>query len=1570
MKYKQNGYEKGRKWSPNIASGEQYRRKKEREDKYLQEFAQEDRPILVVKKKHAYAGNPRDKSMDHLDPRDPYIKVTEPTHIVDDISQAVKFNENFISRNTFMHPKTKEVFQDASDPAVMYKIEGIEFLPEGFIELDPLLYKDEYTFNTSLDEKMFAEHQKRVKAMRRKQYGQRNQTKMREVTIYVKDEEKAKIIDYLERWYHKNQRKMDENDIEEVARLMQTDYDTMAMLQEAYLRKKHANNVRVLKDYLCEKGMLREGIVDVPTSLKKYFVKSNKPQANVQSKVFTDKGEYSPQYLYNHKQYFKRAKSNKPQQSQRTFDADRSKKKQKANLDKSFQGRPNVSLFDDLSKSFEKMVYKKKEADNTLSLDQSNNDCSVQAPNTRVSRLSSDLKDKPQFYEYDQTLFYDDEISKILEKVKSYKIVGQNDDNDEFVVNTEEVQDFNPVETKNSTARQKNSTVRNEPIDQGQMNKLQHNEQSNKKNNSMVQRDVFHNNSLESNKEANKNSGARNVEGNSNSLSKPEALNENNGATNEKFNNNSLSRNQDINRHSLDVKNNAKKNSSALNREIDRNNSHSHQDNSDIGVTKASFNTKEITHENMVSIPTIIDNKAYAKQKPIVKHNTYKDELVEETLNEKRTPEISGPSPTPKVKINIDSDSFEERKQATQDKQRAVTMNTLILIDHINLNIMDGKQSIPEKVSITSKLEKYNTNPYYKDWAYTRLKNPEDYEICRDFFKNHRGITEVIQKEEGRNKSIGMFIDIYDIVSPKRAGRLMTLNKLRLDSDTGISKKSMLKVDKQPRRMSLVTRSAEGKSKIVQKLRPTLIANEYYHMLVEDAIDENDYRKVSIMTKNENGELLSVFDIPEEFIGQLYENIVVGRINELTGEERVSVAVYNERGETIVFQNLRSQVDGVWNEQNDESFNSQEHNSQNKVTDLTYSKRGTLKSYKEYVDNQGECLSCVSEIKTETSIIRVSKLRPVFIHNEYYHQVVEELIDIYGRKKTTIKTYDEDGNAISERVISNKYLADSYYSKLVEKVISENRKTLILETINNRDEIVLSQPVTARATCSIVDEHVKEVITEVFEDDNTRKISVIDPKPSNEENIVYKEVKSKESFNLEEILQKAMEEQERMLRNQDGKKMNEETVCDETKSDHTKIKNYNRSKSKTMPSKHNTSGGTNAELSMEEQERSRYKTIASKYFKGDILELIEEVEEENSISRDSTAIRPTVVANIYYNDLIYEMAKKSYKQRRHASEPTRKHNQDRAKTISMPVELSESNNDGNLKTNNMHLENENSNQETNQRRNNNEHKTTLNKNKNIFDNSSEQGNDSQIIVQEIQHNESISFPQHNTEVKATPHVQAQINKSDSRANTNETNERGREAEQMRSISDKNSKTKAKLEDDEKSVESFNKHEEEVNETFKDKKNRNSEYQEMKHSNASKIGQNSLDKKLSTSNNKKASNAYLKEENAIQSHIKDSNLEGMDKEYNLQDSGVNNIKRYDSLSIKRKMTEILDDEKDKFSADMIRKISQKMENGIDDELMTDFFDYCKHSLPSNYQYKESVMFVTLFYYFLKKEGLIK
>lgn len=114
-----------------------------------------DRPVLVIKEKHKFEGvNPT--SIPSNNDKEEFYKITQNTNVVDNIAEEILFLENLIRKNTKIHGG-KQLLNDPDSITSVYKIEGIEFLPEGFIELDPLLLKDEYEFESKVHEKLFSE---------------------------------------------------------------------------------------------------------------------------------------------------------------------------------------------------------------------------------------------------------------------------------------------------------------------------------------------------------------------------------------------------------------------------------------------------------------------------------------------------------------------------------------------------------------------------------------------------------------------------------------------------------------------------------------------------------------------------------------------------------------------------------------------------------------------------------------------------------------------------------------------------------------------------------------------------------------------------------------------------------------------------------------------------------------------------------------------------------------------------------------------------------------------------------------------------------------------------------------------------------------------------------------------------------------------------------------------------------------------------------------------------------------------------------------------------------------------
>lgn len=246
--------------------------------------------MLLIKEKHVYTD-----VMAPTDGDSSYFKVTENTHEVEDIDQEIRDQETFIRRHTFIHGSERLVFNIEDDPTAVYKVDGIEFLPEGFLELDPLLFKDEYTFDSKLTEKLFAEQQLKTKMVRRKQYWQKNQSKTRDVTIYVVNEHRSRILDYLEEFYLKNRRRMTEEELDFISKNMNVELSKMIKLQDLYLEKKKLQNAHKLSTYLRQKGKIVDDKLEVPTSLKKYFIKSDARKEI--SFVERSKGSYMDSYL-------------------------------------------------------------------------------------------------------------------------------------------------------------------------------------------------------------------------------------------------------------------------------------------------------------------------------------------------------------------------------------------------------------------------------------------------------------------------------------------------------------------------------------------------------------------------------------------------------------------------------------------------------------------------------------------------------------------------------------------------------------------------------------------------------------------------------------------------------------------------------------------------------------------------------------------------------------------------------------------------------------------------------------------------------------------------------------------------------------------------------------------------------------------------------------------------------------------------------------------------------------------------------------------------------------------------
>lgn len=117
---------------------------------------------------------------------------------------------------------------------------------------------------------------------------------MRDVTLFIADEKQEMILSFLDKWYFKKKRRMNDEELKLAAQELKIDEETMGTLQDNYLEHKKIVNTRDLHEYLLANNRIRNGQVNLPISLQRYFVKTKNPYLDVQPRVYEEKKIYNP----------------------------------------------------------------------------------------------------------------------------------------------------------------------------------------------------------------------------------------------------------------------------------------------------------------------------------------------------------------------------------------------------------------------------------------------------------------------------------------------------------------------------------------------------------------------------------------------------------------------------------------------------------------------------------------------------------------------------------------------------------------------------------------------------------------------------------------------------------------------------------------------------------------------------------------------------------------------------------------------------------------------------------------------------------------------------------------------------------------------------------------------------------------------------------------------------------------------------------------------------------------------------------------------------------------------------
>ena len=395
--------QKFRKWSPEASREERSRKKREREDKYVKTLDPEEKPLLVIKQKNLYKDLKSPDLVEDPALKEDFYKVSKNTQVIESLEEQIKMTQDIARKDTVVHQPKEETSEMPTSLNNIYKIEGIEFLPEGFLELEPILHKDQFEFDCQLHEHMFEEEQKRIKALRRKQYEEREMDRKREVTIFVIEEHKDKLMEYLDNWYAVHKRKMNDEEIEQVARILQIESETMARLQDLYLHKKRVINSKILHGHLYSNGKLQdERVQELPEHLKRLF--KTAPTENysfVEPRVYKTNEEYDPVYLKSHTKKMQKNKAKKHGTKYGKHDNNNAttngiNSQELLKFSDNFQNILNGGVFKGTTKAL------------------SEND------QQSLFSATGKLKRKPG-QENDLKAYFDNEINIILEKIKSFQ---------------------------------------------------------------------------------------------------------------------------------------------------------------------------------------------------------------------------------------------------------------------------------------------------------------------------------------------------------------------------------------------------------------------------------------------------------------------------------------------------------------------------------------------------------------------------------------------------------------------------------------------------------------------------------------------------------------------------------------------------------------------------------------------------------------------------------------------------------------------------------------------------------------------------------------------------------------------------------------------------------------------------------------------------------------------------------------------------------------------------------------------------------------------------------------------
>lgn len=970
-RFKSSSLSKNRTWSPDINYEDRFKKKRKREDFYIASFAPKDRPVLLIKKKHAYVGVKNSEVFEDPKEKESYYKISENTQKIDNMTDEINSQEVFIKRATVMHPfknKNKKPVDEEKDNSI-YKIEGLEFLPEGFLELDPLLYKDEYSFENKVHEEVFTNEQRKLKALRRKQYTQKKYQKMRDVTIYVLNEHKDRIVTFLEKWYFKHKRRMNEEEIIHVADLLKCDRETMRTLQELFLKKQRILNVKKLRQYLMKNGRIIDNKLTVPISLRKYFIKTSDPYSHVKPRVYNTKKEYQPKYPYFKTKKLRKSFSTtlarnpyKDKFNSKVYDKNNNNynKTQQLNNGRNAKGRDSNNTRD-----FNGRETNGRNSKNNKDLNGGNfeNDINVNrgvfSPSPDVNMRNSSPNYIKSKNDNDLNKYFEKEMNKIFTNLRndgSGVYNGSTNDEmknstfskkpksdhslekiaDENLYKDEEVERYPEMDTFGGEQKKPNPKILHSEVDEEFKNRL-------------AKKPTFDNNTLP----ARVTIAATTKKGDTYVIQKLGPI---------------IVGTQYYYQEIEDI---TKKNGERSVSLITKN---------DMGIIV----DKKILEEEEMG-----DN--YTNEMLIDKEEFDGDNKSIIIINNDKGNAVSINTVRPSTLTNLGDENIDEKMKQGNFRKSFVVRDknsTVHVLQPVNVFGEYYQQIINEAL-----------DDYGKKKITIITKNEDgiilaEDEIRADSFANKSYITKIENDYINEDGDREVIIETKDENGETIASHAIRKNLNPFEENAFNKKTDRL------RKTTVSTKKDKGLIVRSHTIQPVICGKEFFKQEVEEKVDKKGNRSILVITKNQYGEIVNEESVDEDLMGNAYTSEIVKDTN-LSGDRKVSILTKNERGEAICVVNVRPTIYQVLGE---DYFNIEDN-------DLKGKKSVRFKS-----ETNGKSISRKSvafqRVQGSKTIISHA-LRPTVIGNEFYQQIIDEIIEDGEVVKANLITKNPVGETVS-----------------------------------------------------------------------------------------------------------------------------------------------------------------------------------------------------------------------------------------------------------------------------------------------------------------------------------------------------------------------------------------------------------------------------------------------------------------------------------------------------------------------------------------------------------------------------